>query len=188
MPPGGFDALLLTSAQAAMLAGAGAPRHLPAYVVGEATATAARAAGFEVVRIGGGDAAAAIAGAARDGRRRLLHLAGRDRTAPNLSPGVEIVVREVYAAELVPELAGDAVAALRARPVDWALLFSARTAAHFAALVDGLGVARSAIGVAAISPAALAAAGEDWARAVAAERPDEAHVLAAAGLLCEKPN
>ncbi|HEX8374478.1 MAG TPA: uroporphyrinogen-III synthase, partial [Geminicoccaceae bacterium] len=71
-----FDALLLTSANAARCAGA-APRK-PCYAVGEATAEAARSAGFDVVDAGHSDGAAAVERMARAGIRRALHLCGRD--------------------------------------------------------------------------------------------------------------
>ncbi|MBV8971147.1 MAG: uroporphyrinogen-III synthase, partial [Sphingomonadaceae bacterium] len=47
-PPGEPDAVAFTSANAVRLAGAGADRYraLPAFAVGEATAAAARAAGW----------------------------------------------------------------------------------------------------------------------------------------------
>src|SRR5688572_19197975 len=54
--PGQFDALLLTSANAVRHAGAGLGRlrDLPVYAVGEATAAAARDAGFAIAASGDG--------------------------------------------------------------------------------------------------------------------------------------
>ena len=68
---------------------------------------------------------------------------------------------------------------------DWVLLYSPRTAAHFAAECDRLGVARAAIALAAISPAALAAAGPGWARTATAAAPNEDALLAAIGVSCQ---
>ena len=181
-PEGSFDALFLTSASAARLAGTGAERFctLPVYAVGEATAAAARAAGFGDPYVGDDDAAALLAKVAAAGHRRVLHLAGRDRIdMPETA--VKRVVRIVYAAELA-DLTAEARTALAGGAIDWVLLFSARSARRFAELWPQ----HSDLSVAAISPTALAAAGPGWARAVAADEPTEAGVLAAAGLTCDK--
>ena len=181
-PEGAFDALLLTSASAARLAGTGAERFraLPVYAVGEATAVAARAVGFGDVCAGDDDATALLVKVAAAGHRRVLHLAGRDRMdMPETA--AERVVRVVYAAELA-DLTPEARAALAGGAIDWVLLFSARSAHRFAELWPQ----HSDLSVAAISPTALAAAGPGWARAVAADEPTEAGVLAAAGLTCDK--
>lgn len=175
------DALLLTSAAAARLAGAvpAAFQALPAYTVGAATAAAARAAGFADVRVGDGGVQALIDAMAVAGTRRVLHLAGEDRTAVTVPDGLELVIRTVYRACLQP------LAALPA--VDWVLLYSARTAGQFAAEVDRLAGDRGSIAIAAISSRALAAAGGGWRRAVAAESPDEDALLAAIGVTWQKP-
>jgi uroporphyrinogen-III synthase len=101
---------------------------------------------------------------------RLLHLAGADRTDAQPPAGVVVDVATVYRAVLQP------LAALPA--VDGVLLYSARTARHFAAEWDRLGGARGAVQLYAISPAALAAAGAGWAMAAAAPQPTEAALLA----------
>lgn len=180
------EALLFTSPQGPRFAGPAAEvyRTLPAYAVGERTAEAARAAGFADVEAIGGEITALLAGVAAR-HRRVLHLAGADRTAAAPPPGLELIVRTVYEAKLAP-LTDEAAAALRAGAVDWALLFSTRSASHFATCHDALGVGRTRLSVAAISPAALAAAGGGWGRAVAAATPTEAGILAASGLSCDK--
>lgn len=167
-PDAPFDALLFTSPQAPALAGPKLARYLalPAYAIGDRTADAARAAGFADVRVGRGE-----------GRR--LHLSGRDVAPSDPDEGVTRV--PVYAAELAdPELTR---AAMRDLTFNWVLLFSARTAAHFASLAES----PADLSIAAISGRALAAAGPGWRRAVAATEPTESGVLAAAGLLCDKP-
>lgn len=185
-PAGPFDALLFTSPQAPRLAGpAAAAYRLPVYAVGERTAQAARAAGFADVRDGGGNLVALYDAAASAGVVRALHLAGVHRTEAPLPPGLAVEVRAVYDARLL-DLTPVAAQALRTGTVDWALLFSSRTAAHFAACVDPLGLRRDTIAIAAISVKALAAAGTGWRRAVAARTPTEAGILAAAGLACDK--
>lgn len=187
-PDAAVDALIFTSPQAPGFAGAAAARYrgIPAYAVGARTAQAAQAAGFADVRAAGGDVGALLAQVAAAGHARVLHLAGAHRTAAAVPPGLEILVRAVYEAELAP-LDAAAEAALRDGTIDWALLFSTRSAGHFAQLFDALDAARSTLSVAAISPAALAAAGTGWRRSVAAASPDEAGILAASGLSCDKP-
>ena len=86
--------------------------------------------------------------------------------------------RIVYAAEAVENLPEAARAAL---PDAVALLHSPRAARLFARLVDPTGIA-----IAAISPAALAAAGAGWRIAEAAERPTDASLLAVAAKLCNQ--
>lgn len=137
------------------------------------------------MREGGGDVAALHMVVAAAGYRRILHLAGADRSDAVPPSAVEVEVRAVYEARLA-DLTAAAEAALRAGAVDWALLFSTRTAARFAACHDRLGLDRSRLSVAAISAAALAAAGSGWARAAAAASPGEAGILAASGLSCDK--
>lgn len=188
-PQGRFDAVLFTSPQAPALAGTAARtfRHLPAFAVGERTAAAAREAGFGDVRTGGRDVGALLRMAAEAGGARLLHLGGRERTEVEMPHGLSIETRSVYAADLAETFEAAALEALRAQSIDWTLLFSARTAARFAALFDRERLARGTMSLAAISAAALAAAGDGWRRTAAAHRPSESGVLAAAGLLCDKP-
>jgi uroporphyrinogen-III synthase len=174
--PALFDAVMLTSANAARLGGAGLAGFLkiPLYAVGGATADAARVAGFVDVREGASNAEALIAQAAADGVSSVLHLAGREHRAVSRA-GMTIERRVVYGADPVDALP-DA-----ARTTDAiALLHSPRAAALFAGMVDP-----AAIRIAAISPATLAAAGTGWRAAIAAASPDDDALLAAAARLCE---
>lgn len=179
-PADAFDSLLLTSAHAARLGGPGLAlyRALPAYAVGEATASAARAAGIDVVRIGTGDAAAIVEQAALDRRRAMLHLCGREHRAVE-RPGLSIERRIVYAVEAAGALPDTARDALARGAV--AAIHSPRAGAVFASLVDE----RARIRLVAISQAALAAAGDGWGAARAADRPDDMALLAEAARLCE---
>ena len=170
--PSGFDALLMTSANAARHAGAGlaALAQLPVLAVGDATAAAAREAGLSVVLVGRHDGAAMIEGGAAYGYRRLLHLAGRERATLPV-----VAAMSVYASEPLPP------------PVDLArrvtgasvLLHSTLAARRLATLVGD----RRATRVAAISPAVLDAAGGGWRDRVAASCPTDAALLAAAAVL-----
>ena len=175
-PEGPFDALLLTSANAARHAGA-LPK-LPCYAVGEATASAARRAGLAEVVTGSSDGAAALALAGADGRRRILHLCGQDHL-PLDAPGIEVVRRSVYAADALPALPDAAAAALASGAI--VLLHSGRAARIFAALAG----ARQAVRIAAISPAAAAAAGHGWAEVRTAPEPRDQALLELAAQLCK---
>ena len=166
--PAGVDALLLTSANAVRLAGAGlrSLAHLPVVAVGEVTAAAARAADLTVAVTGRDDAAAA---AAAGNFARLLHLAGREHVAV---PGSERAI--VYASDEMP-VARDALAPAVGGVV---LLHSARAAARFASLAADL--PRGSIALAAISAKVAAAAGAGWRRVVVADAPNDAALVAAA--------
>lgn len=180
------EAVAFTSAAAVRLAGPqlAALRHLPVFVVGSATAQAARDAGLAAdhpdMSQDTGTAAALLERIGTSGMAHVLYLAGRDRTARDLPANVEL--RVVYAAILtaaLPAAAGDALAA--ASPA-LTLLYSARTAAQFAALVDAAALDRNKLRIAALSLSVLAAAGPGWASGVAAPVPTETALLAAAGL------
>lgn len=168
--PADFDALLLTSANAIRHGGAGLAqlRSLPTYTVGEATAEAARAAGFTVVSVGTNGVDALLAGVVPE--TGLLHLAGEDRRAPSIARNVTAIT--VYRA--VPILdrldIGGCVAAVH----------SPRAGQRLAELV----AERATIAVAAISPAAADAAGSGWERVDAAEASNDTALLALAARLC----
>jgi uroporphyrinogen-III synthase len=177
--PAGFDAVLLTSANAVRHGGPSlrAFLHLPCFAVGEATAEAARAAGFHQVLAGRGDGTAAAAMMADRGSRRALHPCGRDFVRVE-EPRLTIEPRIVYAAEAGPQLAEAARSALASGAV--ALVHSARAGRRLAELVEQ----REGVLIAAISLAASAAAGDGWAgKWVAAEPRDEA-LLELAAELC----
>lgn len=169
------DALIISSA--AVLRHAGpqlAPlAQLPAWCVGEATAAAARAAGLADVRVGPGAMQPLLDGLAGGAHTRLLHLAGADRTAVTVPAGLQLAVTPVYRAVLLPLPALPDVAGV--------LLYSARTARHFAAEWDRLGGQRGDTSLFAISAAALAAAGPGWAAGHVPAEPTEAALLAMAG-------
>ena len=173
-----FDAVLLTSANAARQGGLSRYAELPCFAVGEATATAALLAGFTDVRTGRSDGAAALTEAAEAGARRVLHPCGRDHL-PLEQEGVTVERHVVYAAEAVSELSAEAAAALEQGAI--ALLHSPRAAALFATLVPD----RTTITIAAISPAAAAAAGPGWSRVAAAPRPRDEALLELARHLCQ---
>ena len=165
--PAGFDALLLTSANAVRLGGAELQRlkDLPVLAIGTATAAEAERAGLEIARIGRNDAAALLDQA--QGYTRMLHLAGRERTLEAGGPIAQVI--PVYATE---PLAVDA-ARLEGSV---ALIHSTRAGARLAEIAR----ARDRIAVAAISAKALAAAGDGWAGRAAATEPSDTALIAAA--------
>ena len=178
--PSEFDAVMLTSANAARHGGEAlaALLGLPCYAVGEASAAAAREAGFADVRVGPEDGVALLMAMEADGIASALHLCGADHLS--FEPA-EIRIRRipVYKAEanetLPPAareaLAGDAVA----------LLHSPRAARLFASLVGD----RARVWIAAISARTARAAGEGWKGVAIAPRPRDEALLELAAKLCQ---
>ncbi|WP_431469166.1 uroporphyrinogen-III synthase [Sphingosinithalassobacter sp. LHW66-3] len=167
--PREYDALLLTSANAVRHAGPelAALLALPVHAVGEATAGAARRAGFVVAAIGHDGAHTLIAAAAGAGVRRALHLAGRDRLIEQ--GGIIADVRTVYASE--PREIAEAAAQRLSGAV--AMVHSPRAAARLAAVLDASRVARGSVAVAAISERTRRALGSGWERVAVAAVPED---------------
>lgn len=160
--PAGFDAVAMTSANAARFAGPALARytHLPLFAVGAATATAAANVGFTRIESGTRDADAL----ARQLTGRVLHLAGADHRA--LRGDADIVTRIVYSAV---EIEGVALP-----DADCALLYSPRAARALASRVAH----RGALDVVAISAAAASACGAGWRSMHVADAPREDAMLA----------
>ena len=180
-PREAVDAVLIGSANALRHGGAALDtyRGLPAYVVGEATAAAARAAGFPVAMTGTGGLQAVLDGVPSG---RLLRLGGRERIVLHPPAGVSIIERTVYASNPVPM--PPELSAMLGKPAV-VLLHSAEAARHFAAECDRLGIVRDGIALGVIGPRVAAAAGAGWAVVDCAERPDDQALLALAGRLCQ---
>jgi len=176
-----FDAILLTSASAARAAGPQRERflRLPCHTVGEATAAAAREAGFSDVRTGPADGGAALAEVSGE---RVLHLCGRDHIALERR-GLTVERRIVYAADAVEALPAEAAAALDRGAL--ALIHSPRAGAVFAWLADRAGVPRASVSLAAISEAAAVATGAGWRSIACAGRPRDEALLELARQLCQ---
>lgn len=166
------DAVIITSAAAVRHAGpaAAALHDAPLFCVGEATAAAARSAGWRDVAVGPGTLQGLLDQLAASGPRHLLHLAGEDRTAITLPAALTITTSILYRARLLP--------LPMLVPVDAILLHSPRTARHVAAEWDRLDGRRDLVRLFAISPLALAAAGPGWRAGHAAPSPDDAALLA----------
>ena len=169
----GFDALLLTSANAVRFGGERLMnyRGLPVHTVGEATAEAARNAGFDIASAGDAGVDRLLASIEPD--QRLLHLSGED-VRPPADPKQRIDRIAVYRSKANENL--------DLEPLEGAvvLIHSPRAASRLAELVDD----RAGIAVAAISAAAAEAAGDGWERVDFAEAPRDEALLALAARLC----
>ncbi|RPF72298.1 uroporphyrinogen-III synthase [Aurantiacibacter spongiae] len=177
-----FDGLLAGSGNAFRHGGKALESltDLPVHAVGEATAEAAREAGFTVARTGEGGLQALLD---KDkAPRRYLRLAGAERVDVEPGQDSEIVVRTVYEVRALP-IGGSAQVGLSS-PGALVLLHSAAAARHFAAECDRLGLARSAIALAALGPRIAAAAGHGWREVRAAEKPADCALLALARDMC----
>ena len=169
--PAGYDALLLTSANAVRHGGTALDglRNLPVHAVGAATAAAARAAGFRVETVGDSDAAALLDRLSPS--LRLLHLAGEDHRGADY-PSIErrILYRSAPIEDPeLPELKGLVVA-----------VHSPRAGRRLRELTpDGGNTA-----IAAISPATAQACGTGWERVETAAEPTDKSLLALAAMLC----
>jgi uroporphyrinogen-III synthase len=170
---GSFDALLLTSANAVRHAGDGLQqlRGLPVYAVGDATAEAAREAGFDIK--GSGDAGVDRLLGSIEPDMKLLHLCGEDRRETE-GARQKITPVVVYRSKAVssPDLAQ--------APGCVALIHSPRAAARLSELVAD----KSEVAIAAISAAAADQAGDGWRLIEVAEHPRDDALLALAARLC----
>ncbi len=165
-----FQAVLLTSANGARaLAERGAERDIAVLTVGNATAAAARAAGYRRIASADGDwrdLAALVRSSLDPAKGPLLHATGADHgneLIDDLTPhGFAIERAVLYRAIAADRLPDAALAALRGAPsnngapsFDGVALFSPRTARTFIALVDaaGLGGALACLNAYCLSPA-----------------------------------
>ena len=185
----GVQAVALTSANGARaLAARVGRRDIPVLAVGEATAAAARAAGFADVAMAGGDVAA-LAALARErcapGAGPLLHVSG-SVVAGDLAGSLEAEGFTVRRATLYEALASGALSdAARVAIVDGSLdavlLFSPRTARTFVTLAAdaGLGDALGNLRALCLSEAVAEAVRPfPWREVRVAERPDQSALLA----------
>jgi uroporphyrinogen-III synthase len=175
---GSFDALLLTSANAVRHGGQAlrSLRQLPVHAVGEATAAAAREAGFDIASTGDAGAERLLGSIESD--VRLLHLCGEHRTGTDAKQAITAI--PVYRAGELP-MPDD----FRRIEGQVAMVHSPRAGRRLAELAGEAAIDRSTVRIAAISEAAAAAAGPGWERCEAAGTPDEAALLALAARLCD---
>jgi uroporphyrinogen-III synthase len=194
----GVQAVLCTSANGVRaLARLSPERAVALLTVGEGSAARARAEGFSRVASAGGNVEDLVRLACerlRPDAGRLLHVAG-SVAAGDLAGALRrrgFAVERAVLYEAAPATAFSAMTAraLATGTVDFALFFSPRTAAVFAALVARTGLGEAMRFVIAVSVSAAADAALDLLQLRArhiAERPDQAHLLAALdGLLAQR--
>lgn len=183
VPMDTVQALLVTSANAAgRLAAVTERRDLRVLCVGDATAEAARAQGFEAVESADGaieELTALALGTLDPKAGPVLHLSG-ETVAGDLAgmlrlAGFEAHRLVVYEARPVESLGPRAVADLRRGRLDAVLFFSPRTAETFVRLAGAAGLAGKLGGVAAVAisdKAADACRALPWRDIVVAASPD----------------
>ena len=169
--PAGYEALLMTSANAVRHGGPhlASLASLPVHAVGEATASAARDAGFDLALVGKRDIVDLLARIPP--AVRLLHLAGEDhRDIMDGRIDQKIVYRSKAIADPPLPPLTDLVVAVH----------SSRAARRLAELASD----RSSTAIAAISRDAADACGSGWERVEAAAEPNDNSLLALAAMLC----
>ncbi len=184
----GVQAVLFTSANGARAFAAATPRRdFRIFAVGEATAAAAREAGFEPVESAGGnveDLAALVIASLRPSDGVLVHAAG-SVTAGDLASilgaaGFALRRAVLYDAVAAESLSAATRAALGRGELAAALFFSPRNAATFVRLAAGLESHCASIVAVALSPAVAAAlAPLPWRRIAVASSPNEPALLRA---------
>ena len=185
VPVSNVQAFLVTSANGARaLAGATDRRDVALFAVGDASAAAARDAGFAEVRSADGDVddlAALVRGVLDPANGILIHAVGFV-SAGNLAgdlaaSGFDARTVVLYEARTCADLPENAAVALTGGRIDGVLLYSPRTARSFTALVEKAGLTPKLAGIRAYC---LSAAVADvlpegvFARVETANRPDQA--------------
>ncbi len=185
----GVQALLFTSANGARaFARLSERRDLPVFAVGDASAEAARTAGFAAVESAGGnvDDLARLAIDRLNPADGVLYQAAANRLAGDLKGTLEAagftLRREIlYQTVPVTDLSGSLRRELAAGQVAAATFFSPRTAETFAGLVEKMGLAGSCAETTALCFSEAVAEklrGLDWRAVLVAERPNQNSLLA----------
>lgn len=178
------------AAYAGLLAGSGnvfrhggaplaALQALPVHAVGEATASAARDAGFAVAATGRGGLQAVVRDLAPG---RYLRLTGETYVALDPPAGVRIDTLVTYRMAELPF--PPALVDLLSRPA-LVLLHSGEAARHFAAQCQSHGLTAARIALACLAPRIVAAAGGGWGRIENAREPSDAALLELARQMCQ---
>ncbi|MGF1446161.1 MAG: uroporphyrinogen-III synthase [Pikeienuella sp.] len=184
LPPT-LDGLLFTSAHGARaFAALSERRDLPAFCVGQATATVARGLGFASAVAAGGDVQKLAALASLTGLRHFLHARGRDAAgdlAGDLANrGVRVSEAVLYAAEETGPAPAPVAHALATGRISLVTLWSARNAEIFARRIAAPGLLAPGLAALAISPAAARALhGLPFAALHVAQSPSAAAMRAA---------
>ncbi len=182
------ETVLLTSANGARaLARASERRDCRVLAVGDATAAAAREAGFSDVTSAARDSDAltrlAIDSAGAE-KGSVLHITGShvagDMEGSLTAAGLSYRRLALYEARAAERLPAAVEEALSARGLDGAILYSPRSAAVLGELLakTGLGDARQDMVAYCLSAAVAKAAGDGWRRVAVADSPDTDALLA----------
>jgi len=186
----GAQAVLFTSANGVRaFAAASLQRELPVLAVGDASAAAARIAGFRSVASADGDIedlVELVAAHLSPQGGALVHAAGTtvagDLAGKLVARGFTVHRATIYEAVPAAALDPDTAAAMRRGEAALALFFSPRTATTFVRLAAAAGVedACRAMAAVALSPAVAAAlAALSWRTVRVAARPGQGDLLAA---------
>ncbi len=181
--PEDFDGILAGSANAFRHGGKQLEKltRLPVHAVGEATADAARIAGFLVGRTGRGGLQGLV-DELGDRKLKLLRLAGEDRVALRPPDSIEVETRVLYRA-VAEELSDENAELLRDGGVT--ALHSGAAAARLCDEFDRLGLNRALVDLAVIGPRVAEMAGEGWRSIHIADAPGDSELLALARALCQ---
>jgi uroporphyrinogen-III synthase len=189
LPDGALQALLFTSANGvrAFVQAYGVLER-PAYAVGDATANAAKAAGFVDVCSAGGDVnalAALVQSRLEPSAGLLIHPAGQavagDLQGTLENAGYKVVRMALYRALKAPALTDMLIERIYSGSVDHAAFFSPRTAAAFVRLAQsaGIGDKMGKTAATALSPnVAMELAALNWRSIDAATEPTQEALLA----------
>lgn len=171
-----YDALMVTSGNAVRYAGAGLQklRRLPLYVVGSATAREADRRGLSSAFVGDEGVDVVLTTIDAAGYRRVLWLAGEDHIDPRFPADMNVDIRTVYRSAA---LKAPADFTEKVTSCDAVMLHSPRAGRHFSELCKAQTLNRSAVTIAALSPAIAESAGSDWRGIVIAATPNDAALL-----------
>ena len=179
--PARIDALLIGSANAIRHGGAALDRlkHKPVHAVGEATADAARAAGFEVAQTGSGGLQNVLD--TLEAPTRLLRIAGAEHVP--LTPPQGVSMETVIAYASVPMDLPEPLRPLHDLGLV-VLLHSAAAARQFASECRRLALERSRIALAVIGPRVAEAAGSGWRAIHVSPAPNDQALLEMVREMC----
>jgi uroporphyrinogen-III synthase len=195
LPAAEIDAVVLTSQNAVPETHLDILKNIPCFCIGDATATAARAAGLTVASQAGGDRCALVAEIAAANPAQVLFLSGHqeraDLIAELAAAHITATKRIVYRAVPLPEFSPEASQALQQNAIDWVVLYSPRSARLFCGLLAQVPMAGApefqlACLSEAVAGAWRAVPGASGASSlVVANTPSTQALLAAARLLCD---
>jgi uroporphyrinogen-III synthase len=179
----GFDAVLLTSANAVHYGGdqLDGCKSLPVLAVGRQTARVAENAGFAIAEAGDTSGQSLLDQLPADLYRKILWLAGEQHSV--LDPGKRALhIVPVYRSKAIA-LGGKATVCLQSETI--VLLHSARAARHLVSELDRLQIMKERHHAVVFSTKVAEAAGPGWRSMHVADRPDDDALLSLASRLCQ---